>query len=146
MVAVRLTRAFRVLVVGSPAYLKRVGKPKSLGDLRNHNCIQHRLQSAGGLYRWELKDGAREVQVETRGTVIVNDMAQAVILALESIGLCYTFEPLVRPYLDNGRLDAVLPTCAFMEDGLSLYFPRRASMAPKLRAFIDTARDVLQVR
>ncbi len=43
-----------------------------------------------------------------------------------------------------GRLTPVLPETAIEEPGLFLYYPRRAAMAPKLRAFIDTARDVLR--
>ncbi|TIO28437.1 MAG: LysR family transcriptional regulator, partial [Mesorhizobium sp.] len=41
-----------------------------------------------------------------------------------------------------GRLVQILPKTAIEEPGLFLYFPRRASMAPKLRAFIDTAQEI----
>jgi DNA-binding transcriptional LysR family regulator len=37
-----------------------------------------------------------------------------------------------------------LPQTATEQDGLYLYYPRRASMAPKLRAFIDVAKTVLR--
>ena len=36
-----------------------------------------------------------------------------------------------------------LPQTAIEEDGLYLYYPRRASLAPKLRAFIDAAKAAL---
>jgi DNA-binding transcriptional LysR family regulator len=38
----------------------------------------------------------------------------------------------------------VLPQAAIDEPGLFLYFPRRAAEAPKLRAFIQVAREVLR--
>jgi DNA-binding transcriptional LysR family regulator len=50
----------------------------------------------------------------------------------------------VRADVVAGRLTPVLPETAIEEPGLFLYYPRRAAMAPKLRAFIDTARDVLR--
>ena len=67
-------------------------------------------------------------------------------LALASVGLAYVMEPLVRADIAAGRLTQVLPKSSGEWPGLFLYYPQRASLAPKLRAFIDTARDVLRGR
>ena len=48
----------------------------------------------------------------------------------------------MRADIEAGQLTEVLPQASIEEAGLFLYFPRRAAMAPKLRAFIDTARTV----
>jgi DNA-binding transcriptional LysR family regulator len=48
---------------------------------------------------------------------------------------------MVRDDLRAGRLKWLLPEAASHEDGLFLYFPRRASMAPKLRACMEAARS-----
>lgn len=63
-------------------------------------------------------------------------------MALAGIGLAYLFEPLVRADVEAGRLVEVLRDTSIDEPGLFLYFPRRAAMAPKLRAFIDTAQEI----
>jgi DNA-binding transcriptional LysR family regulator len=76
--------------------------------------------------------------------VLVTDGTHAVDLALAGVGITYTFEPLVRGYIREGRLKWLLPQTAVEQDGLFLYYPRRASMAPKLRAFIDVAKAVLR--
>jgi len=39
----------------------------------------------------------------------------------------------------------LLPQAAIEEDGLFLYYPRRASLAPKLKAFIDAAKATTRV-
>ncbi len=144
MVVVRLAPRFRVIVVAAPEYLQDRGGPESLQDLPQHQCIQYRMTSAGNIYRWDLVDKGASVQVETQGTVIVNDMLHALELAQAGMGLCYTFEPLAREALARGALVEVLPEASLEEDGLSLYFPRRASKAPKLRAFIETAKATLR--
>ena len=97
---------------------------------------------SGALYRWEVTEDGKDVSVETRGTAIVSDSLSARDLALAGVGLAYLFEPLVRADIEAGRLTELLPEAAIEEAGLFLYFPRRAAMAPKLRAFIDTARAV----
>jgi DNA-binding transcriptional LysR family regulator len=43
-----------------------------------------------------------------------------------------------------GSLEWLLPQTAVGHDGLFLYYPQRASLAPKLRAFIDVAKKTLK--
>lgn len=142
MVTVRLTPPFHAVIVASPAYIGRHGRPRDVADLANHNCIGYRLVRSGALYRWDLTEDGKDVVVETKGTVVVTDSLAAIDLTLAGVGLAYVFEPLVRAELAAGRLVQILPQSAIEEPGLFLYFPRRAAMAPKLRAFIDTAQEI----
>ncbi|PBC04808.1 LysR family transcriptional regulator [Mesorhizobium sp. WSM3860] len=142
MITVRLTPPFKAMVVASPAYVGKHGRPREVADLAKHNCIGYRLVGSGGLYRWDLNENGKDVVVETRGTAVVTDSLGAIDLALAGVGLAYVFEPLVRADLAAGRLVQILPKTAIEEPGLFLYFPRRASMAPKLRAFIDAAQEI----
>jgi len=59
---------------------------------------------------------------------------------LPGIGIAYLFDAQVKEELASGRLVEVLPRASIMEPGLFLYFPRRASEAIKLRAFLDVVR------
>ncbi|RWQ40221.1 MAG: LysR family transcriptional regulator [Mesorhizobium sp.] len=142
MVTVRLTQPFRTIVVASPAYVGRLGQPRTLADLSAHNCIGYRLLRSRALYRWDLNDQGKDISVETRGSVVLTDPLSARDMALAGIGLAYLFEPLVRADVEAGRLVEVLRDTSIDEPGLFLYFPRRAAMAPKLRAFIDTAQEI----
>jgi DNA-binding transcriptional LysR family regulator len=45
--------------------------------------------------------------------------------------------PIARPRCSS----ALRRSAAVEEPGLYLYYPRRAALAPKLRAFIDIARE-----
>lgn len=144
MVAVRLTPPFRAIVVASPDHLDRWGRPARVSDLAEHACIGYRMVSGGGLYRWELREDGRDVAVDVPGPLIVNDAVLALEMARAGLGLAYVFEPLAAADLAAGRLVEVLPHAAIEEPGLFLYHTRRASEAPKLRAFLDTARAVLR--
>ncbi|HEY0682306.1 MAG TPA: LysR family transcriptional regulator [Steroidobacter sp.] len=145
MVVVRLTPPFKAIMVASPEYLQRHEQITTVRDLANHNCIGYRLPTAGSLYAWEMLDHGQDVAVKVSGTALVNEPASAKDLALAGIGIAYIFEPFVRQELADGRLQWLLPESAIEEPGLFLYFPTRASQAPKLRAFIDAAKDVLRV-
>jgi DNA-binding transcriptional LysR family regulator len=143
MVAVRLTPPFHSIMVASPAYLAQNGTPRALRDLDRHNCIGYRFVTSGAVYDWDLREGTQSVAKAVGGTVRVTDPVHAKELALAGVGIAYLFEPLARAELHAGALRQVLPRSAFEEPGLFLYFPRRASQAPKLRAFIELARELL---
>jgi DNA-binding transcriptional LysR family regulator len=143
MIAVRLTPPFQAILVAAPRYVEARGAPATIEDLARHNCIGYRLIASGGLYAWDLAENGEDVSVKVKGTALVTDATYAKALALEGVGIAYIFEPLVRAEIKEGRLVQLLPRTAIEEPGLFLYYPRHASNAPKLRAFIDAARDVL---
>jgi DNA-binding transcriptional LysR family regulator len=141
MVTVRLTPPFQVIMVASPDYLRAKGEPKTLAELAQHNCIGYRLQSSGSLYAWHVVDEGKETRVAVSGSAVVTDATAACDLALAGVGIAYASEVLVREHLRTGRLKWLMPEAASQEVGLFLYFPKRAAMAPKLRVFIEAAKD-----
>jgi hypothetical protein len=54
-------------VVGSPAYFETRSVPITPQDLADHQCINLRLLSNGGLYAWELEKDGRELRVRVEG-------------------------------------------------------------------------------
>ena len=144
MVTTRLTGAFKVILVASRDYLDARGTPKSIADLHLHNCIGIRSVVSGAIVDWEMIDGKKTVAVKTSGTALVTDPTEALSLASAGVGIAYVVEPLARPYLREGSLKWFLSQTATEFDGLFLYYPKRASLAPKLRAFIDVAKKTLK--
>jgi DNA-binding transcriptional LysR family regulator len=142
MVQVRLTDAFRFVVVGAPGYLERHGTPQRPEDLLRHECITFRLRTTGALYAWELERGRRTWRVPVRGGVVTNDSQLTASLAEQGLGLAYVFEPMVAEQLRTGRLQRVLESYAPTVPGFFLYFPSRAQRSPALRLFVDAAREL----
>jgi DNA-binding transcriptional LysR family regulator len=142
MVQVRLTDAFRFVVVGAPSYLDRHGTPEKPQDLLRHECITFRAQKTGALYAWELERGRKTWRVPVRGGVVTNDSQVMLSLAESGAGLTYAFEPMVREQLRTGRLKIVLGAYAPSVPGFFLYFPSRAQRSPPLRLFIEAAKEL----
>jgi DNA-binding transcriptional LysR family regulator len=144
MVTTRLTSSVKLILVASRDYLDARGTPKSITDLHQHNCIRIRNTMSGAVFDWELVDGNKLITVKTSGTALVTDITEALSLALAGIGIAYVVDLLARPYLRDGSLKWLLPQAAVEQEGAFLYYPRRASLAPKLRAFIDVAKKTLK--
>jgi DNA-binding transcriptional LysR family regulator len=142
MVQVRLTDAFRFVVVGAPGYFKRYGTPQRPEDLLRHECLTFRAQSTGTLYAWEFERGRKAWRVPVRGGVVTNDTQLLRALAEAGAGLTYAFEPDVKNQLRTGRLKVVLETYAPTVPGFFLYFPSRAQRSGPLRLFVEAAKEL----
>jgi DNA-binding transcriptional LysR family regulator len=139
MIAVRLTGDFHWSVLGSPAYFAARGRPTTPEELIHHECILYRFSTSRAVYRWEFIRDGREFSIDARGGIIVNDGFLYHALARSGTGLIYGAAAAVEAELRDGRLERVLESYLPVTPGLFLYFPARAQMQPKLRAFIDAA-------
>jgi DNA-binding transcriptional LysR family regulator len=136
MVAVRLTPPFRLVMVGSPAYLARQGRPQEPADLARHDCVRLR-RSSGGFSPWRVQAAGQPIELAVSGPLIVNDVPSMLAAALDGVTLAQVPEPLAAAHLASGKLEEVLPEHAPVSAGVFLYFPGRNQVMPKLRAFID---------
>ena len=142
MIAVRLSGAFRFVAVAAPAYVERYGMPQRPEELRTHRCVRMRL-SSGAMLPWTFVDGNPEFDVPVTGPVIVNDFAGIMVAVRSGIAMGMVAEPVVHEHIERGDLKLVLGDFAPSSAGLFLYYPSRKQVMPKLRAFIDYAREYL---
>ncbi len=136
MVAVPLTPPFRFVVVASPAYLARRGRPERPEDLRTHACLRVR-RTGGELALWSLVDKGRAIEIAVTGPLITNDFPTMLGAASEGLGLAQVPAPIAADALKAGKLVEVLAPFAPMNPGVFLYYPGHRQILPKLRAFID---------
>jgi DNA-binding transcriptional LysR family regulator len=136
MIAVRLTPPFRFIVVGTPGYLARRGRPKHPDDLRRHACLRLR-RSNGALALWSLNDNGRAIEIAVAGPLIANDYPTTLGAAIEGVGLAQVPAPVAAPLVKAGKLVQVLEPFAPTSPGVFLYYPGHRQLMPKLRAFID---------
>ena len=137
MIAVRVSVDQRVVVVGSPAYFARKGKPTHPRDLHAHDCINLRKITRGTVDRWRFVEDGKDVEIAVDGRVVTNDGALLVDTALDGLGLASVFESMVRHHVAEKRLVRVLDKYCPQIPGYFLYYPSRMNIAPKLRALVD---------
>ena len=140
MIAVRVGPDLRMAVVGAPSYFASRQRPRTPQDLTQHNCINVRLQTYGGLYAWEFEKDGREVKVRVEGQVTFNTSTQVVMAALGGFGLGYIWEDLVQPHIDEGRLRRVLEDWCPPFPGYHLYYPSRRQASPAFALVLEALR------
>jgi DNA-binding transcriptional LysR family regulator len=140
MIAVRLTQPFPLVVVGSPEYLRRRGRPERIDDLRQHACLRIR-RSNGSIAPWSFVSGNKPIEAIVSGPLIAYDFPTMLGAAVEDLGLAQVPEPIAAGPVKAGKLLRVLDPFAPMAPGVFLYYPSRHQMTPKLRAFIDHVKS-----
>src|SRR5438309_1645322 len=140
MIAVRIGPDMRMAVVGTPSYFAKRSPPKKPQDLTDHNCINLRLPTYGGLYAWEFEKGERELKVRVEGQLVLNGTTQMLNAALAALGLAYVPQDLAQPHLDTGLLTRVLEDWCPPFPGYHLYYPSRRQSSPAFALLVDALR------
>ena len=140
MIAVRIGADMRMAVVGSPSYLAKRKRPRTPRDLSEHDCINLRLPTHGGLYTWEFEKGGREVKVRVEGRLVFNNIALRLNAALAGFGLAYLPEDQVQAHIVDGQLVRVLADWRPPFSGYHLYYPSRQQTAPAFAVLVEALR------
>jgi len=137
MVARHLENA-ELVVVASPAYLRRAGRPQALSDLGQHECIQFALPSSGRQIPWLFQlDGREKEMLLASHYSCSEDVLAGVTLARAGAGLFQTYRFVVEKDLAEGVLVEVLQPFAGRSRPISLMYPHGRLLPSRVRAFVD---------
>jgi DNA-binding transcriptional LysR family regulator len=140
MIAVRIGPDMRMAAVASPSYFRGHKPPRSPHDLAQHNCINLRFPTLGGLYAWEFEKGGRALNVRVEGQLIVNDPALARQAAIDGVGIAYLPDDYLQADVHAGRLIRVLESWCPPFPGYHLYYPSRRHQSPAFALLVDELR------
>lgn len=140
MIAVRIGPDMRIAVVGSPDYFGKRTMPKTPHDLAQHNCINLRLPTHGGLMPWDFDKDGQQVKLRVTGQWIFNNSSSIVRAALAGHGLAFVPEDMVLEHIAKGRLIRLLDDWCTPYPGYHLYYPNRREFSPALSIIIDALR------
>jgi len=145
MIAVPIgPRTQRFATAAAPRYLEARGRPSHPRDLLEHACLRGRFTSGALTSPWEFERDGEIVRIEPQGPLIASVSGAADLLvdvAVAGGGIVSLFEDWLRPALDSGALEAVLPDWWQSFSGPFLYYSGRRLLPPPLRAFIDFIRS-----
>ncbi|WP_046786270.1 LysR family transcriptional regulator [Pseudomonas putida] len=141
-VATKLFSNSRV-VCGTPAYFARYGKPTSLEDLANHNCLAFTLQ--GGQQRgWMFKRDGKPVAMRVSGTLACNDGELLFAWMRQGLGIGWRSTWEIQSELDSGELITVLDEWALPDYDIQAVYPQQKFLSAKVRYFIEYLRSIYQ--
>ena len=139
-VALPLAPQNRRVLVASPGYLERHGRPETLADLQRHDCLLYLL--GGRVYdKWVLHDGEQRQVVHVRGPLQADDADVVHRLALEGEGVVYKSWLDVAEHVRTGRLEVLLPHLTGEPTPLHLVCPHRQQFSPAVQLLHQLLRQ-----
>lgn len=128
-----------VVLVASPAYLRKHGVPQSFDELTAHRCLAARF--AGNVSPWVFRrtPAAKRIEFVPDAALSVNDSEVLLDLALTHAGIAQTGLHHSLPYLRSGRLKLIL--LEQHDRGareVVLHYPHRQFLAPRVRVVVET--------
>lgn len=141
VVAVPLGPLQHRVVLGSPKYLNKHPEPKKPEDLMEHPCIRQRLSGGARFFEWTFRVKQQSVTIDVPGRLAFDEMRAVLDAATRGCGLAYVFKQFAAREIASGALVPLLEKFSPPSEAFHLYYPARAMMPGKLRAFLDFMRE-----
>lgn len=124
------------LLVASPAYLNRAGRPRLPEDLAQHVTLSANEDEAR--QRWELHGPGGEVRrVELQPRLSGFDFPLLQSMAADGFGITMLPETVCADAVRRGELEVVMPEWSLPQGICHAVFASRRGMLPAVRIFID---------
>lgn len=140
MIAVPIGPPLRMAIAASPEYFASRPIPKKPHDLLNHNCINMRMQSSGGIFVWDFQRRGKQLNVRVDGQLVFNTSPNIVDAALAGLGVASLPEDEFAPHIEEGRLVRVLAAWCEPFAGYYLYYPSRRQPSPAFSLVVNALR------
>ena len=126
----------RLVLCAAPTYLTAHGAPRSIEDLKGHECLLYSYQAAGDV--WRLCGPGGERRLAVTGRLRINNGDALLAAALGGLGVALLPCFICGQDLRAGRLIQVLPAWSGPADtAIAAVYPASRNLSPKVRVFVD---------
>lgn len=133
----RKLAARKRMLVASPQYLARRGRPAAPKDVTGHECLIFSGKANPATWEFTMPSG-EDLSVPVTGPLISDDAEALVLAALAGHGLFYATDWLVGRELASGRLVRVLVDYPVPDEGaIYVVHPSARRVPNKTRAFLQ---------
>jgi DNA-binding transcriptional LysR family regulator len=145
MMGVKLGCAHEQIIVASGNYIQRAGRPEQLSELENHRCIGVRSNVFGQGAAWKLENGSDQFVADISGMLIVNNHSFAMQGVLGDMGIALIPKFIAQPYLENGRVQQLIPEMTGNLPSFYLYYPKQNFATIAFRSFVDFVKETREL-
>ena len=130
------------LLVASPDYLRKMGRPTHPEELSEH--ITMSMSEDESRQRWELHGPDGEIKrIDLKPRVAGFDFPMLMALARQGVGITMLPETVCAEAVRKGELQVVLPEWRLPQGIFHAVFASRRGMLPAVRVFIDFLAEKL---
>jgi DNA-binding transcriptional LysR family regulator len=124
------------MLVASPSYLNRRGRPAHPADLADHDCFAYAYLRTRDAWHFTSQTG-ETVAVRPAGRLRVNNGDAALPAVVAGLGIAAMPDFIVRPAVADGRLEQILPCWRGSQSSLYLITPPNGPRPARVQVLAD---------
>jgi len=132
-----------MVICAAPAYLERFGEPRTLADLDTHQAVNYFSGTNPRPIEWLFVVDEQVKTMRLKSGINVNDTEAFVASAQAGFGLIQGLELTVRDLLKDGSLVRVLDGHPIPSKRVSILYPHRDLLPPKVEAFVQWLKALM---
>lgn len=134
----------------APSYIARHGRPESIKDLADHNCLVITSTDSAD-HDWVFRTAAGRERVRVAGNFKTNNHEALHLAVLQGVGIAHVPTYIVGPALASGELVAIFedvasPVDRALNDTMNAYYPQAKNRLLKVKTFVDFLVEKLTPR
>lgn len=127
----------RMATCAAPTYLEKYGTPLTPDDLVHHNAIHFFSEHSREVMEWKFVMDGKVISRRPGSSMLVNNSDVLLSCGLAGLGMLHAPQTALDPHIQSGELREVLTDYATVTKPVSILFPDRRYLSPKVRVFID---------
>lgn len=126
-----------MVTCAAPSYLAKYGTPQTLDDLAQHKAVNFFSDRSREVMSWKFIVNGEIIAKRVDSALRVDNSDIFLTSGLAGLGLIQGVDSALRPYIESGALVPVLPDYACSPKAVSVLYPDKRNLAPRVRVFID---------
>lgn len=127
----------RMATCAAPSYLEKYGTPLTPDDLIHHKAVNFFSEHSREVMAWNFVVDGETVVRRPGSSMLVNNSDVLLSCGLAGLGMLHALRTALEPSIATGRLQEVLTPYATVTKPVSILYPDRRYLSPKVRVFID---------
>lgn len=133
----------RMVTCAAPSYLQQHGRPETLAELEHHRAINFFSDHSRDVMEWKFIEHGNVVSLRPAGSMLVDNSDILLSCGLAGLGIIQATFDALAPHIASGTLEEILTQYPSVSKPVSVMYPDRRYLPPKVRVFIDWFSEVL---
>lgn len=127
----------QMVTCAAPSYLEKYGTPLTPDDLAHHKAVSFFSEHSREVQEWKFIMNGEVISRRPGSSMRVNNSDVLLSCGLSGLGMLHALRTALEPYIETGRLTEVLSGYASVTKPVSILYPDRRYLPPKVRVFIE---------
>lgn len=131
-----------MVTCAAPGYIAKYGAPQTLEDLAQHRAVNFFSDRSREVMTWKFIVNGEIIAKRVDSALRVDNSDIFLTSGLAGLGLIQGIDSALRPHIESGALVPVLPDYPCAPKAVSVLYPDKRNLAPRVRVFIDWFSEI----